>query len=269
MSFVTQVITNFKNFLESIQADGGEIQKALDNIDSEEFKIKFNLFIKSKLPKEKSGNKKDIYAPKRTRSAYIYYCIDARPAVKEKNIDMLSKDITRELGKGWKSLDDDKKSKYDDLAIKDKERYDLEKKEYVPPEPNSDDNCKKNKKKSKGGPRRSVSSYIYFCQDMRPATKIELEKKSNGEKVKTTLIVTELGKKWKEITQKNRKKYDDLAAIDKERFESEKESWVDNNESDSSNKKKVEKKKVDKKKVEKKKVDTDSEPEIESCDESE
>jgi hypothetical protein len=54
----------------------------------------------------------------------------ARPQIKAKNPSFGVADIAKELGVAWKKLTDKEKSKYEELAKKDKERYEKEKAKY-------------------------------------------------------------------------------------------------------------------------------------------
>lgn len=53
-----------------------------------------------KAPKKK----KDPNAPKRPASAWIRYCTDSRPGLKEQNPDLTFGDVAKLLSAGWKSL---------------------------------------------------------------------------------------------------------------------------------------------------------------------
>jgi hypothetical protein len=75
---------------------------------------------------------------------------------------------------------------------------------------------KKEKKEKKDGPKRGKSSYIYFCLDYR--NKIKEEHSDMNAKD----ITRELGKLWREISDKEKDKYIKLADKDKERYNNEK-----------------------------------------------
>jgi hypothetical protein len=80
--------------------------------------------------------------PKRAKTAYLYFCIDPDNRAEAKNrLDDEAKntDVVREVAKMWKKLktsddDDDiaRKTRYHELASKDKERYDDEKQSCSP-----------------------------------------------------------------------------------------------------------------------------------------
>ena len=104
-----------------------EKQKYVDQ--SNEDKQRYEKEMTSYVPPENLGvstkNTKD--APKRGRTAYIFFCTEQRPFLKEEDPDLNTKEITSRLGAKWKSLSDDEKSPYTKLAEKDKKRYEEEK----------------------------------------------------------------------------------------------------------------------------------------------
>lgn len=69
----------------------------------------------------------DEHKVKRPTSAYFYYCNERREACKKECPDMSMTDQTKKMSEEWRNLDAKKRKKYDDLAAKDKERYEKEK----------------------------------------------------------------------------------------------------------------------------------------------
>jgi hypothetical protein len=75
--------------------------------------------------KTKKGTKKST-GSKGARSAYIFFCMDLRPTLKNDNDDMSAKEITAELGRMWREEykdDEELNEKYITLANVDKKRY--------------------------------------------------------------------------------------------------------------------------------------------------
>lgn len=70
--------------------------------------------------------KKDPNAPKRARSAYIYFSTEKRPEFSGKTFA----DATRKVSELWNAMSDAQKKKWTDLAAKDQERYKKEKAAY-------------------------------------------------------------------------------------------------------------------------------------------
>lgn len=102
---------------------------------------------------------------------------------------------------------------------------------------------KKKTEKDPNKPKRGMSAYIFFCGETRPKIKKE------NPNINTRDLTAELGVRWarlKENNPKDVKKYSEMAAADKERYDREMENYVPSDESDESDeKKKTGKKKKD------------------------
>lgn len=195
--------------------------------------------------------KKDKDAPKKAKSSYIFYCMDKRAELKNKDPSLSANQLTTKLGQMWKELSEKDKKKYEDLAKKDKERYSGEMSQYTPP-PTSDDDAtpSKKKKREQTGPKRPMSAYLYFCKDMR-----EVLKKEKPE-LKANEATSEIGARWKALSEEQKKPYEARHLVDKQRYEAEKGGCCDGTaecKADAKKESKADSKKVDAKKAESKK----------------
>lgn len=162
---------------------------------------------------------KDPDAPKRGKSSYIYFCVEKRDEIKEANPDMSGKEIIKELGRVWREdVTDKDKVRYTKLSDTDKARYQEEMKDYTPP-PGVGKVVETKAKRT--GPKRGLTAYIFFCNDQRAVLKEEKSVLSTNE------VTAELGKRWRELSEKDRKPYTKLAEKDKARYEKEKAAWAD------------------------------------------
>jgi hypothetical protein len=172
----------------------------------------------------KTKKKKDPNAPKKNCSSYIFFCKDTRSTVKEDNSEFKGTEITKELGRLWRELDDEQKLPFVEQADLDKVRYQEEMKTYTPSVEASEEESdgKKPKKTRKPGPKKASSSYLFFCKEQRSKTKVshpEMDAKD---------ITRKLRRMWKEdMTDKKKKKFEKLAAQDKARYDEEKEGLID------------------------------------------
>jgi hypothetical protein len=78
--------------------------------------------------KGKQRRRKDPNAPKRSKSAYLFFCNDFRDRVTKENPDFKATETTSELGSRWNTLKADSSranelSKYHKMAAEDKIRY--------------------------------------------------------------------------------------------------------------------------------------------------
>merc|ERR1712003_546006 len=81
--------------------------------------------------KKKNPQPKDPNAPKRPHSAFLLYCSDHRPVVKEQCPGTRIGDIAKKLAAGWAKLDPQVKSHYEEASNQQKQRYKEEKEAYV------------------------------------------------------------------------------------------------------------------------------------------
>ena len=170
---------------------------------------------------------KDPNAPKRGKSAYLFFCNAMRDKVKKSiGLDSKATDVTRELGVQWNALKDDSSrkkelTKYETMATADKERYATERESYVPDESALITKKQRRVKQPSTGPKRSRSSYLFFCTDMRDKVRGEITDNS------ATNVTRELGVRWNLLKEAgNTQKYVKLAAADKERYLKEKGEGV-------------------------------------------
>ena len=176
---------------------------------------------------KKSGKSKAIDlppAPKRPLSAYLHFCADMRPKIAESAGSL--GEVSKALAAMWADCDD--RQKYDDLAAAGKIEYEEKKKAWQ-------EECDKvmldaglskasrlksvQKAKGRGednGIKKPLSAYLHFCASKRP--EVAQEGMTLGE------VSKELARLWAETAEGDgdeRKKYQDMAAADKERYEEE------------------------------------------------
>ena len=175
---------------------------------------------------DKIKKKKDKNAPKGAKSAYIIFCADERPKVKEEEPGMETKKIAAELGKRWKELkedDEEKVKEYQKMAEADKVRFKTEMENYVPGEEVEKGNKKTKKTKDKNAPNGAKSAYILFCSDERPQVKEDMPNIDSKE------VLAELGKRWKALKDNDEDRYNEfqvMAEKDKVRFKNEMKNYV-------------------------------------------
>lgn len=157
--------------------------------------------------------------PKRAKSSYLFFCIDERKRISKEFPNLKAKEVTTKLGIRWRELKESNPQivrHYDELAAKDKTRYETEK-SALPVEPKIKKT--KVKKKDKTGPKRGKSSYLFFCAQERPNVI------SEHPNMKAKEITTELGVRWQLLKEHNPSavsQFEELAARDKSRYEAEK-----------------------------------------------
>lgn len=169
--------------------------------------------------KKRARRKKDPNAPKRAMSAFMFFSNDIRQQVKEDRPDLAFLQIASEIGRRWQALAEEGRKKYQEMANKDKARYEDEKKDYIP-DPNLQlTGAGGRKKKDPNAPKRSLSAYLFYCAEYREAVK-----NKNPEK-KITEVASILADQWRNLPDAKRTKYHEQAEKDKARYVAEMEEW--------------------------------------------
>lgn len=128
----------------------------------------------------------------------------------------------------YKSLSPKEKSRWEEAAAQDKERFENDLSTYQPP-PGFDAKGnlmeshiiglgvgRKNKKeKDPNAPKRACGSYVFFTLDARPKILEETPDLTFRE------IGSVMGERWRALSAEDKQKYDDLANNDKKRFKEE------------------------------------------------
>jgi len=178
---------------------------------------------------KRSKIQKDPNAPKRNVSAYLLYQNAMRAQFKSENPDMTFGQLAKYTSHMYKNLTPDEKATWDARAQQDKARYDEAISRYVPP-PGHDARgnlitVRTGGKRSKRGPKdpaapkRARGSFVFFTFEMRP---IIMKENPNTEFVQMGTI---LGERWRALTPEQKKRYEDMSAQDKVRFQMEMEKY--------------------------------------------
>jgi hypothetical protein len=194
----------------------------------------------------KKTSSKDPNKPKKGRTAYIYYCSETREKLKkELGEDTTHTDIMRELGVRWKKLktsDDPEDIKeierLNEMVKKDKERYEQEMENYIPPTDEELEQLNTTKRKRKTTsknrkPKKPRTAYIFFCAELRPKVKERYGISDNKQ------VIKELSRLWAEFKADDEleDEYDrfrEMSKKDKERYEQEMKTYTSTEEQDKS-----------------------------------
>lgn len=121
----------------------------------------------------------------------------------------------RLLARQYKELNEKDMRKWEKKAEQDKMRYQEEMKHYIPAEDPTGGKKGKKQKKDPNAPKRNMSAYFLYSIDARPTVKIENPEASFGD------IARLISQKFKALTAKERKIWDDKAVADKVRYTAE------------------------------------------------
>jgi len=172
--------------------------------------------------KRQRKKKKDPNAPKRPQSSFFLYSNAMRDSVKESNPDASFGQIAKILSAQFKEISESERAEWDRKASLDRERYQREMVDYVPPEDDSDEDGfgkKKKKKKDPNAPKRNMSAFFLYSNEVRNRVKEENPGIKFGDVAKI------ISKEFKELDEAERNKWNDAALQDKERYLREKEIY--------------------------------------------
>jgi phage host-nuclease inhibitor protein Gam len=191
--------------------------------------------------KSKSGKKGETGslnlppAPKRPPSGYLHFCTAKRPELTEE-IKSLGA-ISKELARLWAEASDEDRAPFMALATASKDKYDDDKikwqaacQEQVSARTTSPKRVKgstatkttttrssgrasSSSSSASASPKRPKSAYLYFCAKHRPLVAPELNKLGD--------ISKELARLWSDVSDADRVIYEEQAAADKLRYETE------------------------------------------------
>jgi len=189
-------LTDEEEFLKRVEmaAEKGAASALLNNHKEDNKVVK----VEKKKKKKKASD-----APKGPLNGYIIFSNDNRSRVKDENKELKTTEISSLLGEMWREMkknDTEEYRRYMDLAKDSKDRYALEMKSYVPDVSEE----KEEKKKVK----REKSSWQYFGDVMRPKLKEEGYKGRD--------IMSELSKRWKALSDKQKSKFKKIDVVQSE-----------------------------------------------------
>jgi len=167
--------------------------------------------------------KKDVNKPRGRMSAYAFFVQTCREEHKRKHPDesVIFAEFSKKCAEKWKSMTSKEKKRFDEMAEKDKTRYQLEMEDYEPPpkEEQTATSGKKRKKKTKdpNAPKRALSGFFLFCGEQRQVVRDKYPDYTVGE------VAKELGKRWEVCDERER--FDELAKKEKARYEAEMEVY--------------------------------------------
>ncbi|KNC82836.1 hypothetical protein SARC_04883 [Sphaeroforma arctica JP610] len=162
----------------------------------------------------------EISKPKKPGTAYTLFVVERRPNYILENPDVKNTDVFKGLGAEWKMLSDEQKRAYAERIPGLNAQFEDDMKYYVQnrtAEQAAKDDAPKVKrgtskkaKKDPNMPKRALSAYLFFSNDMRPTLPTDL---------KITEKAVKLGQMWKLTDEHQRQKYVELASKDKARYD--------------------------------------------------
>jgi len=203
---------------------------------------------------------KDASKPRGKTTAYAFFVQTCREELKKKNPNesVVFAEFAKKCGEKWKAMSAKDKKRFDDMAEKDKARFEKEMSTYTPAEGSGKRGKKGKATKDPNAPKRSLSAFFCFCNEERAKVKAKYPSYTVGD------VAKELGKRWEVCP--NKPKFEEIAAKDKQRYEREMAAYKKGGAPASSSAKKPAAKPAPKKKVEESEEEEDEDDEDEDDD---
>ena len=164
---------------------------------------------------------KDPSAPKRFKSAFIFFTMDRHRILREKFEESRGRgdntpDVAKLISEEWKALAPEERAKWDEKARLDKERYEVEKALYTGPWKIP---AKKKSKKDATAPKRPMSSFLSFSNSNRGKVKEDNPGITNAQASKI------LAKMWKEASEEEKREHIEREEQLREVYKKEMAEW--------------------------------------------
>merc|ERR1712048_1420510 len=202
---------------------------------------------KSKKPPKKPKQPESM--PKRPMSSYFLFANARRESMKVEHPDKKLTELAKLIGAEWKTISAEDKKAYEDKVVVAKKEYEQKMEEYKKTEEyttyqqaladwkantkkwkkademdvDSDDEPLKvsmpRKPKDEKCPKRPLTSYFLYAKDVRAATKEEFPTKP------ITEIAKEISKKWKLLTEEEKRPFEDESKKLKEQYKKDMEEY--------------------------------------------
>uniref|UniRef100_A0A7S1UYX2 HMG box domain-containing protein n=1 Tax=Grammatophora oceanica TaxID=210454 RepID=A0A7S1UYX2_9STRA len=166
-----------------------------------------------KARKKPSKFKKAPGAPRRFKSAYMFYSTEKhrsiRAELKEIGRSEPTTVIAKMVSKAWKELPFAEREKFDELARKDKARYDVEKSTYTGPWRVS---TKKRAPKNPAAPKRPMSAFLAYSHSKRQEAKADYPTSNNTE------LSRILAEKWRQAPDEDKKPFIENEQVQRQQY---------------------------------------------------
>ncbi|KAJ6246457.1 high mobility group protein dsp1 [Anaeramoeba flamelloides] len=159
--------------------------------------------------------------PKKNRSSWMLYCMEMRPKVQKKNADLNFREVSKKVNEDWKELSEKAKKKWTKEATEDKKRYEKELKKWQDEQTSESSEEELTRTRYNGRKKpipRPVGVRNCFQLYMKDKKK---ELKKADPKISFEKMNKKVSKGWKNISEKNKKKYVKMAQDDKKRYKKE------------------------------------------------
>mmetsp|Transcript_9801 Transcript_9801/g.14621 ORF Transcript_9801/g.14621 Transcript_9801/m.14621 type:complete len:1038 (-) Transcript_9801:1840-4953(-) len=207
------ISNDWSDLLPSIDSVVALAESELDHDEEDDIISHYNSLKKRKLLKKAPD------APKRFKSAYICFVMDKMDDVRGSLTETFKvTDMMKMLAQKWNSLPREQKKVYEDIANADKDRYFSELSRYTGPMhvPN-----RRQKKPPVGAPKRAMSAFLSYSQQMRPLIR------QTHPGLKNTDLSVVLAQKWRIATEEEKRPHIERELREREMYHNQMSRWKD------------------------------------------
>lgn len=159
---------------------------------------------------------------KGAKTAWIFFCDENRDKILKENPDLAFGDVCKKLAPMWNNLTLEEKHPYVQMHLKDKLRYQNKLKNLSEEEKRQLRRYRRYKRSmKKNKPKSALSPYMFFVIEKRS----DIVKEEPDADFRT--IGRLLGKRWKEMSSKDKDIYYKRSELDKERYTREKQQYLE------------------------------------------
>lgn len=160
-------------------------------------------------------------APKRFKSSYICFFMAKQSEIKNELGDQATvSNISKRSAEMWKTLSAEERGHWNEVADKDKERYNMEKALYTGPWQVP----WKRAKKDPSAPKRPMSAFLYFSQGRRSQIK------AANPDLRNTQVSRILGEMWRNLSDDERRPHLEKEKEEREKYKVAMSEWKQENE---------------------------------------
>eukprot|EP00545_Synedropsis_sp_CCMP1620_P005229 CAMPEP_0119004376 /NCGR_PEP_ID=MMETSP1176-20130426/1105_1 /TAXON_ID=265551 /ORGANISM="Synedropsis recta cf, Strain CCMP1620" /LENGTH=450 /DNA_ID=CAMNT_0006956071 /DNA_START=149 /DNA_END=1501 /DNA_ORIENTATION=+ len=181
--------------------------------------------VKKMTKKNKTKYKKAPQAPRRFKSAYMFFSTSKHKEIREelgsRGIVEKTTNIAKLVSVAWKELDPEERERWEELARQDKARFEVEKSLYTGPWKVP---AKKKSQKDPNAPKRPMSAFLAYSHARRAEVKKKNANMNNAE------ISRVLASMWKGAPEEEKKEHIDKEYKLRQKYLTEIAIWRENTE---------------------------------------
>ncbi|XP_025086179.1 high mobility group protein B2-like [Pomacea canaliculata] len=153
--------------------------------------------------------------PRGRMSSYAYFVHACREEQRKKHPggSVVFTDFIKRCADKWKNLSPRGKQRFEEMAKRDKARYDREMANYVPPK-----RVKRKRTKDPNAPKRALPAFFFYCAEERPKVQ------ASNPGMPIAQIAKELGRRWERLP--NHSRFEEMATKDRERYRKEMAAYM-------------------------------------------